>query len=339
VKLKEAIDKVVNHYHLAEAEAEETMFMIMEGEATPAQIAALVTALRLKGETVEEITGFARAMRAKAKRIAPRRPQLVDTCGTGGDQRFTFNISTTAAFVVAGAGLPVAKHGNRSVSSRCGSADVLEALGAKVAISPDQVELCVEELGIGFLFAPVFHEAMKHAVGPRQEIGIRTIFNLLGPLTNPAGARAQVLGVYDPHLTGVMARVLRSLGVERALVVHGQDGLDEITNTGRTRVSELVNGGIRTYYIEPADLGLTRGKLDDITGGSVVENARIMRGVLRGDPGPCRDVVLMNAAAALLIGGKAETLRDGMHQAAAAIDSGAALAKLEELIAFTGRCA
>lgn len=339
MELKKAIDKVVNYYHLSEEEAEETMSLIMDGEATPAQIAALITALRLKGETVEEITGFARAMRARVRKIAPRHQRLIDTCGTGGDQRFTFNISTTAAFVVAGAGLPVAKHGNRSVSSQCGSADVLEALGVKVTILPEQVERCLEEIGIGFLFAPTFHEAMKHAVAPRREIGIRTVFNLLGPLTNPAGAQVQVLGVYDANLTGIMARVLRGLGVERAMVVHGEDGLDEISHTGRTRVSELINGEIRTYYLDPTDLGLSRGELKDIVGGSAEENARITREVLSGRPGPCRDVVLMNAAAALLVGGKVDHLRDGVQLAAEVIDSGAALAKLEGMIAFTRRCA
>jgi anthranilate phosphoribosyltransferase len=340
--LKQAIEKVVNHHQLAEAEAEQVMGRIMDGEASPAQIAALLTALRLKGETVEEITGFARAMRAKMNRIAPRfQPlqPLVDIVGTGGDRRFTFNISTTAAFVAAGAGLPVAKHGNRSVSSRCGSADVLEALGVNVMLAPAEVERCLEETGIGFLFAPVFHAAMKHAAGPRREIGIRTAFNLLGPLTNPAGAQVQVLGVYDPNLTGVIACVLRNLGTQRAMVVHGSDGLDEITHTGRTRVSELNEDQIRTYYLEPEGLGIRQGSLEEIVGGVAVDNARITREVLAGRPGPCRDVVLMNAAAALLVGGKVDTMLDGMRLAAEVIDSGAALAKLDSLIAFSRRYA
>jgi anthranilate phosphoribosyltransferase len=318
------------------------MGRIMDGEASPAQIAALLTALRLKGETVEEITGFARAMRAKMNRIAPRfQPlqPLVDIVGTGGDRRFTFNISTTAAFVAAGAGLPVAKHGNRSVSSRCGSADVLEALGVNVMLAPAEAERCLEETGIGFLFAPVFHAAMKHAAGPRREIGIRTAFNLLGPLTNPAGAQVQVLGVYDPNLTGVIACVLRNLGTQRAMVVHGSDGLDEITHTGRTRVSELNGDQIRTYYLEPEGLGIRQGSLEEIVGGVAVDNARITREVLAGRPGPCRDVVLMNAAAALLVGGKVDTMLDGMRLAAEVIDSGAALAKLDSLIAFSRRYA
>ena len=279
--LKQAIEKVVNHHQLAETEAEQVMGRIMDGEASPAQIAALLTALRLK-----------------------------------------------AAFVAAGAGLPVAKHGNRSVSSRCGSADVLEALGVNVMLAPAEAERCLEETGIGFLFAPVFHAAMKHAAGPRREIGIRTAFNLLGPLTN-----------YDPNLTGVIACVLRNLGTQRAMVVHGSDGLDEITHTGRTRVSELNGDQIRTYYLEPEGLGIRQGSLEEIVGGVAVDNARITREVLAGRPGPCRDVVLMNAAAALLVGGKVDTMLDGMRLAAEVIDSGAALAKLDSLIAFSRRYA
>lgn len=339
LNVKSHIERVVNRFHLSEEEAGEAMGLIMSGEATPAQIASLLTALRLKGETVDEITGFARVMRARGRKITPRFRRLVDIVGTGGDRRFTFNISTTAAFVVAGAGLMVAKHGNRSVSSRCGSADVLEALGVNLALGPDQVERCLEETGICFLFAPVFHEAMKYAITPRREIGIRTIFNLLGPLTNPAEAQVQVIGVYDPDLTEVFAQVLRSLGTDRAMVVHGEDGLDEITHTGRTKISELVNGEIRTYYLEPADFGLEQGKLADIIGGAAAENARMTRNILSGQPGPCRDVVLMNAAAALVVGGKVDRIRDGVRMAAGVIDSGAALAKLEQLVAFTGRCA
>jgi anthranilate phosphoribosyltransferase len=335
IDLKQTIERVVNHYQLSETEAEQAMGRIMNGDASPAQIAALLTALRLKGETVEELTGFARAMRAKMNRIAPRLQPLVDIVGTGGDRRFTFNISTTAAFVAAGAGLPVAKHGNRSVSSRCGSADVLEALGVNVMLEPVEVERCLEETGIGFLFAPVFHAAMKHAAGPRREIGIRTAFNLLGPLTNPAGAQVQVLGVYDPNLTGVIACVLRNLGIRRAMVVHGSDGLDEISHTGMTRISELNGDQIRTYYLEPGDLGIRQGSLEEIVGGVAEDNARITRDVLAGRPGPCRDVVLMNAAAALLVGGKVDTMLDGIRLAADIIDSGAAMAKLDGLVAFT----
>lgn len=339
MSLKSVIDKVVNRYHLGEEEAEEAMGLIMGGQATPAQIGALLTALRVKGETVEEITGFARAMRSAGRRIDPDQPMVLDTCGTGGDRRFTFNISTTAAFVVAGAGLPVAKHGNRSVSSRCGSADLLEALGVKVSLTPKQAERCLQETGICFLFAPVFHEAMRYAVGPRREIGIRTVFNILGPLTNPAGAKLQLLGVYDRNLTAVLARVLHRLGTERAMVVHGEDGLDEITNTGLTHISELVGGRIRTYQVEPGDFGLKRGRLEDLAGGDARENARITMEILQGCPGPRRDVVLMNAAAALVTGGKAGDLKEGVALAAEVIDSGTALKKLEQLVEFTGRCA
>jgi anthranilate phosphoribosyltransferase len=339
MSLKSYIDKVVNQYQLTEKEAEEAMSQIMGGDATPAQIAALITALRLKGESVEEITGFARAMRSCGRQIESSQQNLMDTCGTGGDCRFTFNISTTAAFVVAAAGLPVAKHGNRSVSSRCGSADLLEALGVQVAIAPERVGQCLDQTGIGFLFAPVFHEAMKHSIGPRREIGIRTVFNLLGPLTNPMGARHQLLGVYDASLTGVIARVARNLGVERAMVVHGNDGLDEITNNDCTKVSELAGGEIKTYYLKPEDFGVKRGTLDQITGSSVEDNARITREVLEGRNGACRDVVLMNAAAALRIGGKVDNLLDGMQLAAQMIDSGAALSKLNDMVYFTRMCA
>lgn len=331
-ELKRLIDKVASRTNLAEDEAEEAMTLIMDGEATSAQIAALITALRLKGETVEEITGFARAMRAKGRRIKGRH-RLVDIVGTGGDRSFTFNISTTTAFVVAGAGLSVAKHGNRSVSSKCGSADLLEALGVDVTLSPEQVERCLEQTGICFLFAPVFHEAMKHAVTPRREIGIRTVFNLLGPLTNPAGAEVQLVGVYAPELTVVLAEVLQGLGVERAMVVHG-DGLDEITHTGQTKVSELAGGEITTYYLTPEELGLRRGELSEICGGTAEKNAWITRAVLEGQPGPCRDVVLMNAAAALVAGERVETFVEGVQLAGEVIDSGAALKKLEELAAF-----
>jgi len=337
VKFQYLINKVVNQCHLEEREAEEAMLQIMSGKATPAQIAALITALRLKGETVEEITGFARVMRNHGKRIKVNK-RLVDIVGTGGDSSFTFNISTISAFVVAAAGLPVAKHGNRAVSSKCGSADVLEALGVNIRITPAQVERCLEQTGICFLFAPVFHEAMKYAVAPRREIGIRTVFNLLGPLTNPAGAKILLVGVYDPNLTVVIARVLRSLGVERAMVVYGEDGIDEISHSGKTRISELIMGEIKTYYLSPEDVGIKPGKLADICGGDAEENARIARDVLSGKPGPCRDVVLMNAAAALLVGEKVETMRQGVELAAEVINSGAALRKLEELVAFTNNC-
>jgi len=327
----DAIKTVIDNKHLTKAEAEQVMNVIMSGEATPAQIAALITALRMKGETVDEISGFATTMRNKASRISPRVIELVDTCGTGGDQLHTFNISTTVAFVIAGAGLPVAKHGNRSVSSKSGSADVLEALGIKIDLTAEQVEKCIEDIGIGFMFAPNFHGAMKHAIGPRREIGIRTVFNILGPLTNPAGATAQVLGVYDPELTEVMAMVLGNLGVKHALVVHGHDGLDEISNTGESIISELKDGEVRTYAITPEQCGVARASIEDLKGGTAEDNAAITLEILKGAKGPKRDVVLMNAAAGLIAAGKAESFEDGMDLAARSIDSGSALTKLQDL--------
>lgn len=336
---RDAIAHIVAGMSLSELEAQRAMEVIMNGEATPSQIAAFLAALRMKGETVEEITGFARTMRAKAIPVKTSHPSVVDTCGTGGDARQTFNISTTAAFVVAGAGLPVAKHGNRSISSRCGSADVLEQLGVQVAIPPAAVERCLEEIGIGFMFAPSFHGAMRHAAGPRKEIGIRTVFNVLGPITNPAVATAQVLGVYDGRLTEVVAGVLQRLGTTGAFVVHGSDGLDEATITGETKVTILREGRLRTFYLAPEEVGLARAPLQSILGGTSEENAAITKEVLQGRPGPCRDVVLLNASLAMVAGGKADTLREGVELAAGSIDSGAALAKLEQLISFTKGCA
>ncbi|MDI6717079.1 MAG: anthranilate phosphoribosyltransferase [Actinomycetota bacterium] len=331
--LVDAIRKVVENQHLTREEAELAMDEIMSGEATPAQIASFITALRMKGETVDEISGFAKVMREKASRINPNVEGIVDTCGTGGDQLHTFNISTTAAFVVAGCGLPVAKHGNRSVSSKSGSADVLEALGVRIDLSPEQVERCVKEIGIGFMFAPTFHGAMKYAIGPRREIGIRTVFNILGPLTNPAFASAQVLGVYDPKLTEVMAQVLGNLGVGHALVVHG-DGLDELSNTGENIVSEFKDGKTTTYTLTPEECGIGRAKIDDLKGGAAEENAAIMLDILKGSIGPKRDVVLMNASAALIAAGRASSFKEGVKIAAAAIDSGKAMEKLEALRSF-----
>jgi len=333
--IREAIARLVERQDLTAREAEEVMGQVMRGEATPAQIGGFLIALRMKGETVEEIAGFARAMRRHALPVPTRWAPLVDTCGTGGDRSGTFNISTTAAFVVAGAGLPVAKHGNRSVSSHCGSADVLEALGVNLDLSPEAVALCVDEIGIGFLFAPRFHPAMKHAIGPRREMGVRTVFNVLGPLTNPAGAQVQVLGVYDPALTKILAGVLGSLGCRAAFVVHGADGLDELSTTGPNRVAQLHNGSIRSYVLDPTDVGLPRVSISALRGGSAAENAAIVRSILQGEPGPRRDVVLLNAAAALVAGGCAADMREGLHLAARSIDSGAALDKLEALIAFT----
>ena len=333
--IKQAIGKVMSGEDLLGEEAEAVMSQIMAGEVTPAQIGAFLTALRLKGETVEEITGCARAMRRSAIPVRPRRRELVDTCGTGGDRTGTFNISTTAAFVVAGAGLGVAKHGNRSVSSHCGSADVLEALGINLELTPEQVAHCIDEVGIGFLFAPRLHPAMKHAIGPRREMGVRTIFNILGPLTNPAGATRQIMGVYDPNLTSPLAQVLGKLGAQAAFVVHGADGLDELSTTGINRVSHLRDGGVKDFSLDPAELGLPGARLEDLRGGTAQENAQITQAILAGERGPRRDVVLLNAAAALVAGGVAGDFEGGLQRAAEAIDSGSAREKLEGLVAFT----
>jgi anthranilate synthase/phosphoribosyltransferase len=337
MSIKEAIAKAMERQDLTEVEAEAAMTQIMEGQATPAQIGAFLTALRMKGESVAEIAGCARAMRRSAVPVHPSRAEaVVDTCGTGGDGSGTFNISTTAAFVVAGAGQPVAKHGNRSVSSRCGSADVLEALGVNLELTPDQVAACVDEVGIGFLFAVKLHPAMKHAIGPRRELGVRTIFNLLGPLTNPAGAPAQVMGVYDPAWTEPLAQVLGALGSQAAFVVHGADGLDELSTTGPNRVSALRDGRVETITLDPADLGFARARAADLSGGSAEENAVITRGILSGTlNGARRDVVVLNAAAALVAGGQSKTLREGIRQAKHSLDSGAALQTLDHLIEFS----
>jgi anthranilate phosphoribosyltransferase len=351
IMLKTAIQQLVDGKDLGEEEMEAAMDVIMSGKATPAQIGAFITALRLKGETIEEITGAARVMRRKATRIAVDDSMvsmdrddinldletIVDTCGTGGDSTNTFNVSTTTAFVVAGCGLRVAKHGNRSVSSLCGSADVIENLGVNLDVSPAVVEECLSKVGIGFLFAPALHGAMKYAIGPRKEIGIRSIFNILGPLTNPAGANVQVLGVYDKKLTSVLAEVLNRLGSRSAFVVHGEDSLDEISITGRTFVSELRNCQVSTYTIEPEDFGLSRATLDEIKGGNADENAQIVLGVLQGESGARRDIVLLNAAAALVAAGRADDFTEGIMHAAEAIDSGASMKKLEALKEITNR--
>jgi anthranilate phosphoribosyltransferase len=330
--IKEAIDKAVRKIDLPEAEMMAAMEEIMGGEATPAQIGALITALRMKGETVEEVTGSARIMRQKATRVNACATTIVDTCGTGGDKLNTFNISTTASFVVAAAGIVVAKHGNRAVSSGCGSADVLEALGVNISVDQEIVEECIQQIGIGFLFAPKLHGAMKYAIGPRREIGIRTIFNMLGPLTNPAGATAQLLGVYDPKLTEMFADVLKNMGTKRAFVVHGTDGLDEVTITGETRVAELKDGLVRTYNIHPKDYVGTTYPLTAIRGGDPTVNAQITRDVLSGKPGACRDVVLINAALAIVAGEKAADIKEGVRIAADCIDNGSAVKKLQALI-------
>jgi anthranilate phosphoribosyltransferase len=335
--IKDAIGKLVEKIDLSEKEAEETMLEIMDGAATPAQIAAYLMALRMKGETVDEIAGSARAMRARATRLHAAASLVVDTCGTGGDRAHTFNVSTTAAFVVAGAGFTVAKHGNRSVSSRCGSADVLTALGVRIDLPVQRVEECVNEVGIGFLFAPMFHGAMKHCAVPRQEIGVRTLLNVLGPLTNPAGAHVQVIGVYHEGLTELLAKVLVQLGSRHCFLVHGLDGLDELTLTDRSRVSEGKAGRVSSYFLDPTDFGVPRVRLKDLEGGTAQENAHITREILQGRPGPKHDVVCLNAAPAFMACGKAKTWREGYEMAGQVIESGAAFEKLEQLIKFTNR--
>ncbi|HSC69921.1 MAG TPA: anthranilate phosphoribosyltransferase, partial [Candidatus Methylomirabilis sp.] len=314
-------------------------------QTTDAQIAAFLTALRMKGETVEELIGFARVMREKVSFVKTRarvqtslsdtgREMLVDTCGTGGDATGSFNVSTATAFVVAGAGIPVAKHGNRSVSSLCGSADVVEALGVRLDLSPEGVGKCIDEVGIGFCYAPLLHKAMKYVMLARKEIRIRTVFNILGPLTNPAKASAQVIGVYDGKLTEVMAEVLKELGTVRAFVVHGEDGLDEISTTGESRVAELRDGWMRSYTIRPEDFGLSRASLADLRGGGAADNAEIIRHILQGERGPKRDIVVLNAGAAIAAGGKAADIAEGIAMAQKAIDSGAALEKLQRLVEY-----
>ncbi len=335
--LNDYIGKIIQRQDLSLAEAEAAMNTIMAGDATPAQIGGYLVALRMKGETVDEIAGSARAMRANAQQVRTRpNGPLLDTAGTGGDGAHTFNISTTAAFIIAGAGRRVAKHGNRAASSRCGSADVLTAAGVQVSLTPEDVAACIDRAGIGFLFAPRFHPAMKHAVGPRRELGQRTIFNLLGPLTNPAAATHQLIGVYDPGLTEPLARVLGMLGGRAAFVVHGHRGLDELTTEGATRISYLHDGEVTTFELRAADLGLRPAEPDDLRGGEPAQNAGMMRDVLSGeDRSPRRDVALLNAAAALALPNAGddpiEAIRDALDAAARALDSGAALEKLEAL--------
>jgi len=329
--IRDAIRKAVERQDLTEDEAVAAMTEIMDGEATPAQVASFITALRMKGETVEEITGFVKVMREKAVKVRPKARDLLDTCGTGGDKLNTFNISTTATFVIVGAGVKVAKHGNRAASSTCGSADVLEALGANLTLPPEQIAACIDTVGIGFMFAPAMHPAMKHAIGPRKELGIRTVFNILGPMTNPAGARRQVIGVFMPELTETMASVLQSLGARRAMVFHGLAGLDEMSTLGETRVSELKDGSVSTYTVRPEDVGLATARPEDLAAGNgqVADNVQALLEVLRGEPGPKRDIVLLNAAAGLVVAERAADLREGISVAAKSIDSGAAMSALE----------
>ncbi|MEW6034357.1 MAG: anthranilate phosphoribosyltransferase [Chloroflexota bacterium] len=333
--IREGIAMLVERQGLGEEMAEAAMGEVMRGEATPAQVGAFLTALRMKGETVEEVAGCARAMRAASLKVRTQRTPLVDTCGTGGDRSGTFNISTTVALVVAGAGVAVAKHGNRSVSSSCGSADLLEALGVKIDLGPEAVGRCIDEVGMGFLFAPRFHPAMKHAAQPRREMGVRTIFNILGPLTNPASASVQLIGVYSPHLTDLLARVLLRLGASRAMVVHGDSGLDELSVTGPSRVTRLDGGEITTDYLDPQGLGLPSATLEELRGGTAEENAKLTLAVLKGERGPRRDVVLLNAAAALVMAGRAADFAEGMAVAAESIDSVRAFKVLGDLARFT----
>ena len=334
--IKPAILKVSKGENLSRAEATAAMTAIMSGEATPAQIGGYLMALRLKGETVEEITGSAQAMRAVANRAPVSAEKVIDTCGTGGDATNTFNISTTVAFVAAGAGIPVAKHGNRSVSSKSGSADVLGTLGVNLKLTPEQAGECVDEVGIGFLFAPAFHPAMKHAIGPRRELGVRTIFNILGPLTNPAGAKQQLMGVFDANLTETLANVLNDLGSKRVFVVHGAGGLDELSTLGTNRVSELYEGRVNTYEMNPADYGLTIVNIEQIRGGEPVENAQITRDILGGGGTPAqREIVMLNASAAFVAGGISPDIASGLQKAAEVLDSKAGLERLDALAEFS----
>ena len=345
--ITDALHRVAIHRQsLSRAQAREVMAEVLSGQCTDAQIAAFLVALSMKGETVEEIVGFAEAIRAAAVPLSlhrnstvdvsgTERDALVDTCGTGGDTSGTFNISTATAFVVAGAGVRVAKHGNRSVSSKCGSADVMEALGVKITLAPDRLAACLEQIGIAFLFAPAIHSAMKHVQAARRELKLRTVFNLLGPLTNPARASAQVVGVYSAELVEKLAEALSMLGVRRALVVHGADGLDEITITGPTRVAEVREAQVHSYEVTPEEFGMRSAPIESIYGGDAKDNAEIIRSILDGADSPRRDVVLLNAAATLVAAGRVDHLREGVPLAAKSIDSGAAKKKLEALIAFT----
>ena len=331
MKAQDILHKVVDGHDLLEEEMVAVMTQVMEGKVERLLLGAFLTALRVKGETVEEISGAAKVMRAKAEPLDIPVEGVVDTCGTGGDGADTFNISTTAAFVVAGAGIPVAKHGNRAVSSRSGSADVLKCLGVNIEADKTVVERCVDMAGIGFLFAPTLHKAMKHAADVRRELGFRTVFNLLGPLTNPAGVQAQVVGVFDPKWTSPLARVLKNLGARHAFVVHGEDGLDEITLTCNTKISELNNQKIKDYDLDPTEFGFEYCSEQDLKGGSAEENATILRELLDGKGGPQRDIVLLNASAAIVAAGKADDFKTGIEVAKQSIDSGEARQRLKDL--------
>lgn len=333
--MKSALERLVSGNVLSRQEAAEVMNCIMGGGATPSQIAGFLTALRFRECTADEIVGFAGSMRSKASKVEHGLAYCIDTCGTGGDGAGTFNISTAAAIVAAAAGAKIAKHGNRAMSGKSGSADVLEAMGINITLSPSQVGRCMEQVGVGFMFAQLFHQSMKHAAGVRKELGIKTVFNILGPLTNPADAKGQLLGVFDGEMVYTMAQALRQLGTECALVVHGGDGLDEITITGQTKVAELKEGVITEYFIDPAEFGIKKAELEDIAGGDGTQNAGIISSVLAGEKGAPRDIVIINAAAAIYVAKLAQDLKEGMLIATDMIDSGRAASKLKELAAFT----
>ncbi len=336
--LKPMISKLIDKQHLTEEEMINAMKIIMDGQAKDSQIGSFLTALRMKGETIEEITGGAKAMRELSTKVNIDDELTIDTCGTGGDQANTFNISTAVAFVAASAGVKVVKHGNRSVSSKCGSADVLESLGVNIELNPDQVKRCVEEINIGFMFAPHFHKAMKNVIHQRKELGIRTVFNVLGPLTNPAMVKRQVLGIFDESLTEPIAGVLKNLGVKHAMIVHGLDGLDEITITTKTKVTELKNNQITTYYIDPSDYGISLGSVEDIIGGNPIESASIITGILSGEKtGPMKDIVILNAGAAIYVGGVVNSLAEGIEKAREVLDKGLSLFKLNQFVYLSQR--
>lgn len=336
LSIQKVLANAIDNVNLSQDNAQAVMQQVMDGKVTPAQVAALLVALRIKGETIDEITGFARAMSDAAVRVNATRRPLVDTCGTGGGTIGTFNISTAAAFVAAGAGVAIAKHGNRSFTTQCGSADVLEALGVTLELPPERIGACIDEIGIGFLFAPAFHPAMRHAIGPRKEMGIHTVFNILGPLVNPASATAQVMGVFDGALTETLANVLANLGTKRAFVVHGRDGLDELSTIGVTQVSESRDGKIKTTNYQPEDFGLTRSSKEELAGGTPEKNAAILRLILSGEANDAQtNIVALNAATAICAGGACEQIRDGLPIARESLHSGMALEKLEQLVAFT----
>lgn len=336
--MQTAIQKVVDRQNLTEEEAKRVMNLMLSGAATQAQLGAFLTALRMKGETLEELTGFAAVLKKKAEHIAPHTSNYVDLVGTGGDRTFTFNVSTTSAFVAAGAGLPIAKHGNRSISSKSGAGDVLEALGVNITADPQVVTRCVEEAGLGFMFAPSFNKSMKYVGQARKEMGIRSVFNILGPLANPSDAKCMVVGVYDPALTELITKAMHNLGVERGFVVSGEDCMDEFTLTGKTIVSEINNGEVSTYQVTPEQFGLHHASLEELQGGDGIQNAKITTGILKGEvQGGKREIVLLNAGATLYAGGLSDSIADGIQLAAESIDSGRAYGVLEKLVEMSNQ--